>query len=202
MKNELTFLTKEAEAKDKQIQSFLSAFIPEFKSVNHDRYATKWDPDPKERIPTSSTPPAIPALDPNITLEHRSSDGKILPLPKVSYDWKSPEVTRMPLYLPRSGHTLTSSCFQRDDELHLTMKFENESSNNLPSKIQLEIRDHLGNVVFRKRQNIYYVKLQEKLSTLDSAKDYVMTVTSITGLDKTSEEVTIHNKHYDPSQGN
>ena len=32
---------------------------------------------------------------------------------------------------------------------------------------------------------------------MDSAKDYVMTVTSISGTEKTSEEVTIHNKHYD-----
>jgi hypothetical protein len=33
----------------------------------------------------------------------------------------------------------------------------------------------------RKRQNLYYVKVQERLSTLDASEDYVMTVTSITG---------------------
>ena len=56
-----------------------------------------------------------------------------------------------------------------------------------------------GNVVYQKRQNIYYVKLQEKLSTLDSGQDYVMTVTSISGRDKTkSDKVTIHHKNYDP----
>ena len=54
-------------------------------------------------------------------------------------------------------------------------------------------------MVYQKRQNIYYVKLQEKLSTLDSGQDYVMTVTSISGRDKTkSDKVTIHHKNYDP----
>jgi hypothetical protein len=47
-----------------------------------------------------------------------------------------------------------------DDELKLTLKFDNCPSRNLPTKLQLEIRDSDGNVVFRKRQNIYYVKLQ------------------------------------------
>ncbi len=37
--------------------------------------------------------------------------------------------------------------------------------------------DHM----FRKRQNLYYVKVQERLSTLDASEDYIMTVTSITG---------------------
>lgn len=53
-------------------------------------------------------------------------------------------------------------------------------------------------MVFRKRQNIYYVKLQEKLAALDSGNDYILTVTSIQGVNKTSEKVTIHNKHYQP----
>ena len=49
-----------------------------------------------------------------------------------------------------------------DDELKLTLKFDNCPSKNLPTKLQLEICDYEGNVVFRKRQNIYYVKLQVK----------------------------------------
>ena len=87
------------------------------------------------------------------------------------------------------------------DELRLTLKFENESSKNLPTKIQLEICDaSTGRIVFRKRQNIYYVKLQEKLSTLNSAEDYVLKVTSISGRDKAEEKVTIHNKYYKPDE--
>ena len=31
-------------------------------------------------------------------------------------------------------------------------------SAQLPTKLQLEIRDKTGRVVFRKRQNLYYVK--------------------------------------------
>lgn len=75
------------------------------------------------------------------------------------------------------------------------MKFESLSSKSLPTKMDLEIVDGTGAVVFKKRQNIYYVKLQEKLATLDSAKDYVMTVTSMSGKDSTSDRVTIYNKH-------
>ena len=33
----------------------------------------------------------------------------------------------------------------------------------------------------RKRQNLYYVRVQERLSTLDAEDDYIMTVTSICG---------------------
>ena len=208
MKSELNFLTKEAEARDDQIQTFLSAFIPEFRSKRREK------PEENFKLPKSweekalsgpSTPPVSPVLgDPfvDLKIEHKDENGKLLPLPKVSYAWKEPlhKGSRMPVYLPRSGYTLTSGVFQREDELHLTMKFENESSRDLPSKIQLEIRDSSGNLVYTKRQNIYYVKLQEKLGTLDSAKDYVMTVTSITGQHKSSEEVTIRNKNFDSSK--
>ena len=84
------------------------------------------------------------------------------------------------------------------DELKLTMKFEKSSSKDLPTKLELELVDPTtGTVVYRKRQNIYYVKLQEKLATLDSSKDYVLTVTSIKGANETSDKVTIHNKHHD-----
>ena len=40
----------------------------------------------------------------------------------------------------------------------------------LPDKVQLEIRDGGGRIVFKKRQNVYYVKLQERISALDSKK--------------------------------
>ena len=35
--------------------------------------------------------------------------------------------------------------------------------------------------MFRKRQNVYYVKLQEDISTLNSEEDYTITLTSIYG---------------------
>ena len=42
---------------------------------------------------------------------------------------------------------------------------------------------HLFDVglLYRKRQNVYYVKLQEEISTLNSEEDYTITLTSIYG---------------------
>ena len=103
----------------------------------------------------------------------------------------SPSFTSSPL----------SSESGESDELKLTLKYDNESSKNLPTKIQLEICDaKTGRIVFRKRQNIYYVKLQENLSSLNSTQDYVLTVTSISGREKAEEKVTIHNKYYSPEE--
>ena len=73
------------------------------------------------------------------------------------------------------------------------MKFETISA-ELPAKLQLELCDQSGNVVFKKRQNIYYVKLQEKLVTLDSDHDYVLKITSIQDDIKTDEKVVIQSK--------
>ena len=80
-----------------------------------------------------------------------------------------------------------------DEELNLTLKFENLST-KLPPKLQLEICDDSGKVVFAKRQNIYYIKLQEKLATLDCDKNYVLKVTSIKDDITAEEEVEIHKK--------
>ena len=105
------------------------------------------------------------------------------------------------MYSPSYRSTSTSQYGDTTefDELKLTLKYENESSKNLPTKVELEICDaNTGRVVFRKRQNIYYVKLQENLSSLNSAEDYVLTVTSISGTEKAEEKVTIHNKYYKP----
>jgi hypothetical protein len=70
------------------------------------------------------------------------------------------------------------------------------NSQQLPTKLQLEIRDRTGRVVFRKRQDLYYVKVQERLSTLDAEDDYMMTVTTICGPATATEQVPIHNKYY------
>ena len=62
---------------------------------------------------------------------------------------------------------LGKSCYRNsnikpNEELKLTLKFETISS-DLPAKLHLELCDQSGNVVFKKRQNIYYVKLQGDL---------------------------------------
>jgi hypothetical protein len=53
-----------------------------------------------------------------------------------------------------------------------------------------------------KRQNIYYIKLQEKLATLDCGKNYVLKITSIKDNITSDEEVVIQKKDAEKSQGN
>lgn len=81
------------------------------------------------------------------------------------------------------------------DELNVTFRFDVDSR-DLPTKIQLEIRDNRGRVCFKKRQNIYYVKLQERIPTLDAEQDYKLQITTVTDGDETVEEVVIHNKRF------
>jgi hypothetical protein len=78
---------------------------------------------------------------------------------------------------------------------------------NLPNKIELEITDSSGRSVYRKRQNIYYVKLQERVATLDAEKDYELRVTTVAEATRpgvkpveSSQTVIIHNKHYVPEK--
>ena len=76
----------------------------------------------------------------------------------------------------------------------MTLKFEN-AGKKLPPKLQLEVCDpDTGKVVFQKRQNIYYIKLQEKLASLDCDKNYVLKVTSIKDNVTADEKVMIHKK--------
>lgn len=87
-----------------------------------------------------------------------------------------------------------------EEELNLTLKFENVAT-KLPPKLQLEICDpDSGRVVFMKRQNIYYIKLQEKLATLDCGKNYVLKITSIKDNITSDEEVVIQKKDAEKSQ--
>ena len=52
-----------------------------------------------------------------------------------------------------------------------------------------------------KRQNIYYIKLQEKLATLDCGKNYVLKITTIKNNITSDEEVVIQKKDAEKSQG-
>ena len=71
----------------------------------------------------------------------------------------------------------------------------------MPPKLQLEICDSdSGKVVFQKRQNIYYIKLQEKLASLDCDKNYVLKVTSIKDNVTSDGVVEIHKKDTGKSQ--
>ena len=97
----------------------------------------------------------------------------------------------------------TAPATSRTEKLKLNFVFSG-SSRLLPTKLHIEIKDEKGRTVFRqicflrprrsivvkliqlgnvcrKRQNVYYVKLQEEISTLSAEETYIMTVTSIYG---------------------
>ena len=103
-------------------------------------------------------------------------------------------------FIGRSNTTSNNKFNKPEEELNLTLKFENVSS-KLPPKLQLEICDSdSGKVVFQKRQNIYYIKLQEKLASLDCDKNYVLKVTSIKDNVTSDGVVEIHKKDIGKSQ--
>jgi len=114
------------------------------------------------------------------------------PLPTVSYEWDQTCTTNP---LQSGSYSFSSRLPSRLDELRLNLRYD-VTSTLLPTKLHLEIKNKEGRVVFRKRQNLYYVKVQERLSTLDAAEDYIMTVTSISGNRKASEDVKIHNRNH------
>ncbi len=102
----------------------------------------------------------------------------------------------------------------------MVLTFDVASSRELPDKVQLEIRDGSGRIVFKKRQNVYYVKLQEKIAALDAnrctiiecsiekgsisrmneifSRDYFLELKAITGPEESIENVTIFHKGYVP----
>ena len=99
----------------------------------------------------------------------------------MEYKWKADDNTTETKFNPYSTSSYkfltrsspyrrgSSSSTRRFDELELCLKFD-VNSLDLPTKIQLEITDSAGRTVFQKRQNIYYVKIQEKLATLGEHK--------------------------------
>ena len=103
-------------------------------------------------------------------------------------------------FIGRSSRITSKNNNKTEEELNLTLKFENVST-KLPPKLQLEICDSdSGKVVFQKRQNIYYIKLQEKLASLDCDKNYVLKVTSIKDNVTSDGVVEIHKKDTGKSQ--
>merc|ERR1719225_2255201 len=127
-----------------------------------------------------------------------------LPLPVVTCEWTDKKsANNAPIYRPglgyssfigRSSRITSKNNNKTEEELNLTLKFEN-AGKKLPPKLQLEVCDpDTGKVVFQKRQNIYYIKLQEKLASLDCDKNYVLKVTSIKDNITADEKVMIHKK--------
>jgi len=217
-RKELRELNTQAEEADSLIDSIIKEAVPDFgskrrkicseedESYNESRNRIKLfrggrmelgqplSPTPTRN--TTSPPPlgspvyrANPVLaDPDLPLTPSPP-----PLPNVSYEWDECSTSPSPQTPTRFRYS--SRIPSRLDELKLNLKYD-VSSSLLPTKLELEVKNKEGKVVFRKRQNLYYVKVQERLSTLDACEDYIMTVTSISGNKKASEDVTIHNKNY------
>merc|ERR1719419_521753 len=214
LKKELRSFQQEAEESDKVVNDFIKAVVPDFTNTNKKRskkleqeeeeneHRNKMEKSPGRGRPPLPNPPPTPCqrervyranvaqADPDLPTSP-SPTGP--PLPTVNYEWD--DAFTSPTPIGRYTYSTTSRCSSRLDELKLNLVFD-VNSKQLPTKLQLEIKDKKGRVVFKKRQNLYYVKVQERVSTLDAADDYVMTVTTICGPSKTSEDVTIHNKYY------
>jgi len=218
LKKELRSFQQEAEESDKVVNDFIKAVVPDFTNTNKKR-SKKMEQEEEEdehrnkmvkssgrgRPPLPNPPPTpcqrervyranVAQADPDLPTSP-SPTGP--PLPTVNYEWD--DAFTSPTPIGRYTYSTTSRCSSRLDELKLNLVFD-VNSKQLPTKLQLEIKDKKGRVVFRKRQNLYYVKVQERLSTLDAEDDYIMTVTSICGPATTTEEVPIHNKYYSPPE--
>ena len=125
-------------------------------------------------------------------------------MPTLSYEWVDVESPKPPIYVKHLKR-FTNPANSRTEKLALNLVFEGNCSRQLPTKLHIEIKDCKGRVVFRytesfnflkcfielllfdrKRQNVYYVKLQENISTLNAEEDYFMTITSIYGPESVS----------------
>lgn len=201
LRQELASVDKEAQFNNQQIHQFLSSFLPDYKLQQVNKTS---DANNNSLKPVKPPPPVLDIQQQ--TAENgvvEDEEDQLVPLPNVSYEWtgSKPVYGRIPSHLPRCGYYpvsgrssygLNSSSLE---ELKLDLKFET-SSYDLPAKVQLEILDNDGRTVFQKRQNVYYIRLQEKLATLDGEKDYVLKITAIQGDCKSDEQVTIHNKNH------
>merc|ERR1712106_1064687 len=202
LKKEMRNFQREAEESDRVVNDFIKAVVPDFTNPAKKR-SNKDEEDEEERKSKMTKSQGKPPLPSNLVYRANpvqtdpdlpsTPSPSALPMPTVQYEWD--DAFTSPTPIGRYSYSTTSRSSSRLDELKLNLVFD-VNSKQLPTKLQLEIKDKKGRVVFRKRQNLYYVKVQERLSTLDAEDDYIMTVTSICGPSTTTEEVPIHNKYY------
>lgn len=210
LKKEMRSFQREAEESDRVVNDFIKAVVPDFTNTTKKRSKkTDHEEDEEERKSKMTKSQGKPPLPNTSNLVYRANIAQAdpdlpsspsppaPPLPTVKYEWDDAYTSPTPI--GRYSYSTTSRCSSKLDELKLNLVFD-VNSKQLPTKLQLEIKDKKGRVVFKKRQNLYYVKVQERLSTLDAEDDYIMTVTSICGPSTTTEEVPIHNKYYSPPE--
>jgi len=176
LKKELSSFQREAEESDRVVNDFIKVVVPDFTAKSAELRGDLYRA-------------CLAQADPDLSPSPTSSP----PLPRVDYSWDDAFTGQNPI--GRYAYSTTSRIPSKLDELRLNLVFD-VNSQQLPTKLQLEIRDRTGRVVFRKRQDLYYVKVQERLSTLDAEDDYMMTVTTICGPATATEQVPIHNKYY------
>lgn len=182
LREELRFLQEEAETKNQEIQQKVRD-IPNPPEVEHESCEDAC----LEIVDAIPEPPRINfirEIDPKTDLPPPA-------LPQVVYNWDSRSLSSS------NYRFLTRSRFYSPqvDELKLNFQFRVNSC-RLPDKIQVEIKDDTGRIVFQKRQNIYYIKLQERISVLDPGSDYTLEVKTVKDKTEATETLTIHNKHF------
>ena len=101
LKNELTHVNESAQTDDAKIQSFLSAFLPEYKFPVPPSNCTSLSPEPPplEEI-------KMPQVQIQFKMENSLEEPIKLPMPTVCYEWSDSSPTRnssYPTYLPRLG---------------------------------------------------------------------------------------------------
>merc|ERR1711971_775066 len=186
LKKVLDSFQEEIEYSDDSINGFIQSIIPDFHS---------WAINAEAEENVDNKPNNQNKHDSSPSKEDTKEDiSKNLVLPLVNYEWIDVAPSKPPLYVKHLKR-FTNSFSSRTEKLKLNIHFAGDSR-HLPTKIHIEIRDCKGRVVFRKRQNVYYVKLQEEISTLSGEEDYVLTITSIYGPEKKSFETIIYNKNY------
>jgi len=192
LKKVLDSFQQEIECTDESINDFIQSIIPDFHSweIEGEGNTEESQNTEIEHKQNASTPPET--LQDEEFSEY--SANKCPVLPTVNYEWVDIAPSKPPLYVKHLKR-FTSSSSSRTEKLKLNLLFEGDSR-QLPTKLHIEIRDSRGRVVFRKRQNVYYVKLQEEISTLNADQEYYMTITSIYGPESTSFELTIRPKNY------
>lgn len=104
LKNELTHVNESAQNEDAHIQSFLCAFLPEFKLsapavLPSNCTSLSPEPPPLEEI-------KMPQVQIQFKMENSLEQTIKLPMPTVSYEWSDSSPIRnssYPSYLPRLG---------------------------------------------------------------------------------------------------
>jgi len=188
LKKILDGFQEEIEITDESINSFLQSIIPDFPSWENEGDVQECQNNTnvfKQEVQEESCLQEI---------EDKKISGRTL-LPRVDYEWIEVAQSKPPLYVKHLKR-FTNASNSRTEKLKLNLIFEGDS-HELPTKLHIEIKDSKGRVVFRKRQNVYYVKLQEDISTLNSEEDYFMTISSIYGTETEILEMTIHHRGYD-----